>query len=154
MARNGTYSSTIEKYFKDNPGKVVGVNELVEAAKCSKPAVSAAISYLNKKARMGKGGLVIVNLVPAKAWQYNPDANPAKPARKRRSAVEAAGSAEMRRLSDKLAKPVPDWAQAEQHFRRDQTHAVIRLVHVGQTTEGYAIGKDEDTGNVFKVVPV
>lgn len=183
MARNGTHSKDIEAYFKNNPGKAVRLSTLMKVAKCNKHSVSSAISYLNQKARTGKGGLHIEALTRGQSWAYYPDVHfeefeslvpePAdsngsvskiegKVANKvsREAKLVADRTADedaaerLRRLANKLTAPAPDWAEVERATRRDQTHAVIRLVHVGNTTEGYAIGKDEDTGNVFKVVPV
>jgi hypothetical protein len=168
MARNGTYSKLIEEYFRANPNKPTRSGTLMRVAKCNRAQVSSAISYLRAKARSGEGGLPIETLVRGQSWIYSPAVEHAKardeldkrlkgsvphdfpneflPEDKPIETDEQA-AARLRKLAAKLGEN--DWAAAE----RAEQSSVIVLTVVGTSTEGYAIGKD-DTGNVFKVVPV
>jgi len=153
MARNGTHSKTIEKYFRDNPNKAVHISNIMREAKTSAAQVSSAISYLRKKARSGQGGIYVDTLTRGQLWIYRPESQPhdfpnellpeSKPLESDEQAADR-----LRKLAAKLGEN--DWTAAE----RAEQSSVITLTVVGTSTEGYAIGKDEDTGNVFKVVPV
>lgn len=144
MARNSTYSKKIEQYFREHPGKVIGVTELVKAAQCSPTSVSAAISYLRKKRREGKGGLDIVTLTRGKEWMLSLST------KKPRLTV----SEDAAKISANIgAMKAPDWAEAEQRFSAKDMAIVVVFEPIGQSTDGFMLVKNE-SGNVFKVVPV
>jgi hypothetical protein len=133
MARNGTHSKTIEAHFKENPGRAITIGTLMRVAKCGKGSVSSAISYLNAKARSGKGGIAIDTLTRGHSWAYYPhrqpnavslefdpepaDSNgpPERTTVKLPNVVEGQpvsdreASERLRKLADKITEPLPPW---------------------------------------------
>lgn len=106
MARNGTHSKDIENYFKENPRKAVRLSTLMKVAKCNKQSVSSAISYLNQKARTGKGGIHIEALRRGQLWAYYPDQQP------------TFGETSSGVPTTTTTVPLPNWAEVEQGLQK------------------------------------
>jgi hypothetical protein len=173
-----SYAHQVEEFFKANPNETFGMERLTGELGLGSDQIRSALAYLRGKAKYGVNDTIDIAVVQrGKLWRYSAPtgdtgARKAREARReaeRRRKEAAQGPTKILnevpqrlRISEDAAKiaaniakmSLPDWAEAEQALQRDQTHAVIRLTLVGTTTEGYHIGKDEDSGNVFKVVPL
>lgn len=78
-------------------------------------AISSAISYLNRKARQGTGGLFIDTLIRGKVWAYYPADEKGSPDKEEPLGEEIPAKRVVRRLADKLADSELDkkWREAE-----------------------------------------
>lgn len=166
MGRNGTYSKDIEEYFRDNPGKIVSSGTLMKAARCNLTQVSQAISYLNHKARTGKGGISIKTVVRGAKWQYDPVVSNQPPEFQDKvtvllpNVIKGQPAEEMRRLADKITASAPavdfgdvTWGDVAHAARQARGMTEGWYQEVGKSHSGEPLVKD-NTGKVFKVVPV
>jgi hypothetical protein len=153
-------SKNIEKYFRDHPGKAVKVGELMRVGKCNAQAVSASISYLNSKARKGIGGIDVETLTRGKVWAYYPRLQLTSETPEEQSArkiyTDEETSERMRQLAIKIGEDSQvrtTWSAAERQHE-DERAELLTLRVIGTSQDGNLLGLNEESGSVFKVVPV
>lgn len=170
MKRDMSNVARVERFFKEHPNTIHRIGNIASACGLNINQARGAISYLNAKAKAGEAIELRVHERGAK-WSYVPE--PRKPVvRKRPGDTGAGASPESQAAVDKLNKVVglgtaqfnrmiDALGDEERQALRERTigagnvpRGVITLTLVGATNEGHPIGKDEDTGNVFKVVPL